>query len=557
MFKNIAKYYILFFLITGQALAQNNIIGYQYAFNNGNDLTYVAITPTSDFHLQTDIDVSNLTQNINQIHFRFKDNAGQWSGIVSQMFITNPETTQAQDLKITGYEYYYNDDVVNKQFVSVNPQDDFHLTDDLDVTNLPHTINQIHIRFIDDKGQWSSMQSKTFMRNPTVNVLTDNKLVSYEYWVDDDTTNMQTIAVQTPTQDLNILDLDMRMYWRGQHILHSRYKDEQGVYSGATTDTIVKVPYPFSLFDMSTTETCAGETVDFTNNSVDYDTVLWDFGDGNTSTDINPSHIYTQAGTYQINLQITETATAQTDNIQQSLMVNTLPATSISSSLSFPACYDETVSLTADANNMNYLWSTGETTQSIDITNAGTYSVQITNPTTSCQVDSDNVNVTFYPEIDNSISYDSNTYQLEATQANATYQWIDCNNNNNPILGETGQSYVPQQSGNYAVEISMNNCNVISDCQVVTIVGIENNQLDNQIAIYPNPAKQFVTINLESSMLKSYEIFNLAGQKIDSQTFYTPQANNQLSVQNLTNGVYFIKLTNNKGQQGTLRFIKE
>jgi gliding motility-associated-like protein len=54
------------------------------------------------------------------------------------------------------------------------------------------------------------------------------------------------------------------------------------------------------------TAACLGEPTDFTNTSA-YDDVLdpdweWDFGDGGTSTDENPSHTYTDAGTYTVEL---------------------------------------------------------------------------------------------------------------------------------------------------------------------------------------------------------------------------------------------------------------
>ena len=32
---------------------------------------------------------------------------------------------------------------------------------------------------------------------------------------------------------------------------------------------------------------------------------------------------------------------------------------------------------------------------------------------------------------------------LTAIATNATYQWLDCNNNNTPIIGETNQSFSP------------------------------------------------------------------------------------------------------------------
>ncbi|RNI15907.1 PKD domain-containing protein [Methanohalophilus sp. RSK] len=52
------------------------------------------------------------------------------------------------------------------------------------------------------------------------------------------------------------------------------------------------------------------ETVDFTNQSSDTDGNIvgwsWDFGDGNTSTDQNPSHQYSSEGTYTATLTVTD-----------------------------------------------------------------------------------------------------------------------------------------------------------------------------------------------------------------------------------------------------------
>jgi hypothetical protein len=44
--------------------------------------------------------------------------------------------------------------------------------------------------------------------------------------------------------------------------------------------------------------------VEFTNNSTQGD-YLWDFGDGNTSSDVNPTHTYAEAGTYTVCLRLT------------------------------------------------------------------------------------------------------------------------------------------------------------------------------------------------------------------------------------------------------------
>lgn len=42
--------------------------------------------------------------------------------------------------------------------------------------------------------------------------------------------------------------------------------------------------------------------VQFENQSLNADAYLWDFGDGNTSTQVNPQHIYAALGTYKIRL---------------------------------------------------------------------------------------------------------------------------------------------------------------------------------------------------------------------------------------------------------------
>lgn len=49
-------------------------------------------------------------------------------------------------------------------------------------------------------------------------------------------------------------------------------------------------------------------TVPFVNLSTNYSSVSWDFGDGITSTEATPSHVYNCAGTYQVTLTVTNNA---------------------------------------------------------------------------------------------------------------------------------------------------------------------------------------------------------------------------------------------------------
>lgn len=54
------------------------------------------------------------------------------------------------------------------------------------------------------------------------------------------------------------------------------------------------------------TVVCIPNPVDFTNNSANGNTFFWDFGDNNTSTDVNPSHVYASAGTYTVTLIVAD-----------------------------------------------------------------------------------------------------------------------------------------------------------------------------------------------------------------------------------------------------------
>ena len=49
----------------------------------------------------------------------------------------------------------------------------------------------------------------------------------------------------------------------------------------------------------------AGETITFTNLTINGDTYEWDFGDDNSSTSKNPTHAYDSVGTYKVTLTAT------------------------------------------------------------------------------------------------------------------------------------------------------------------------------------------------------------------------------------------------------------
>lgn len=60
----------------------------------------------------------------------------------------------------------------------------------------------------------------------------------------------------------------------------------------------------------------------FTNESIRYQSIFWNFGDGSTSTDVNPNHIYTTPGDYIVTLKASDDS-ACIDSIKHTVTIST------------------------------------------------------------------------------------------------------------------------------------------------------------------------------------------------------------------------------------------
>jgi hypothetical protein len=110
-------------------------------------------------------------------------------------------------------------------------------------------------------------------------------------------------------------------------------------------------------------------------------------------------------------------------------------------------------------------------------------------------------NLTVNPAID--VTTTLNSITITANQGAATYQWIDCNNGNQPIAGATGQSFTATANGNYAVIITQNACSDTSVCVLILSVGTNSLSLIQAVNIYPNPSAtgEFILILDKSSVI--------------------------------------------------------
>ena len=79
--------------------------------------------------------------------------------------------------------------------------------------------------------------------------------------------------------------------------------------TATTSDSVNVIPLPnvTCSFHADTTKGCSPLTIQFINTSINSASYLWRFGDGDTSTAMNPIHTYTDSGSYSITLITTNT----------------------------------------------------------------------------------------------------------------------------------------------------------------------------------------------------------------------------------------------------------
>ncbi len=141
-----------------------------------------------------------------------------------------------------------------------------------------------------------------------------------------------------------------------------------------------------------------------------------------------------------------------------------------------------------------------------------------------------NINIT---NLNTSIIANGNT--LTAIQSAATYQWYDCFTNSN-IVGANSATYTPTTSGAYAVIVGNAGCVDTSVCYPYSTSGLSYNKLNTEIKIFPNPAKDQITILANNNA--TFILVNELGQTI--KRFNVLAGENTFDVSDLTPGVYFL-----------------
>lgn len=140
-----------------------------------------------------------------------------------------------------------------------------------------------------------------------------------------------------------------------------------------------------SSFSGDITTSCSVPlTVNFSNTSTNASDAIWDFGDNTTDTTFNPTHTYTSAGTFNVQL-ISSSACGTNTVMQNSYITINPPASPVSAGTSI--CNPASVSLNATGNG-TLTWHDQPTGGTL-LATGGNYVTPVLNTTTTYYVENE------------------------------------------------------------------------------------------------------------------------------------------------------------------------
>lgn len=284
------------------------------------------------------------------------------------------------------------------------------------------------------------------------------------------------------------------------------------------------------------------------------DVVRLDAGEGFQAYQWNtgattPFTSVTVAGTYSVTVT-NEAGCRAADTVTVSF--NPLPVVNLGQDQNL--CQGATLTLEAGAGFAAYQWSTGAVTPAITVSNAGNYTVTVTDAN-GCQAN-DQLRIIVVPNPivdlgpDTTIAFPA-TLTLDAGSGFAGYAWN---------TGATTQTISVDETGEYVATVTDANGCTGSDAVIVTIItGSEDLEgLGGTLTLAPNPAAEWTDLRFREAAAGRYHIsiFDLAGRLLREQTIDAAagEFTTRLDLAQLAKGAYLVKVSAQQGAQ-TIRLI--
>lgn len=443
------------------------------------------------------------------------------------------------------YEYWFDQNYAQKVTVSTTPSSVIVLTSSISTASLQPGVHSFNIRFKDTYGQWSIVQSELIYKAATNQNVNSNKISGYRYWIDTLFSKRVIVTFSVPVNPYVLnAPLTMTNIPKGMHTFNIQFMDSMKRWSIARTDTFQKNSLPISIFTVNNNVFCNYGVVSFTNQSIDGDVYLWNFGDNTTSTLTNVTHTYNAVGNYTASLTITDTITQVSNTQTMLIIISGDPIFSLGNDTT--VCPNSNFQLQALPNQSLYLWNKGATTSVINTPTAGQYWCEVIN-NYGCKW-KDTINIQFHPLTQASFTYSSSNldFQFTNTSSNAqSYYWNFGDGNSSTLANPTHTYLLP---GSYTVMlIASGICGNDTSYQIVNALNIGFVNLEkkeSEIRLFPNPSKgefKLLIKNVEGKFL-IINIFSPEGKLIHQLNEYSinDEFNKNYDLKTLDEGIYLI-----------------
>ncbi|MFT6335473.1 MAG: PKD repeat protein [Halioglobus sp.] len=218
--------------------------------------------------------------------------------------------------------------------------------------------------------------------------------------------------------------------------------------------------------------------VDFENISTGYDTLLWEFGDGNSSTLVAPTHTYETEDTYEVALTVINSC--DTITMVQSINLITLPSAGYSVDVT-EGCLPVTVaySNTSSSNTSALIWSfpggipstSTEENPLVVYETVGNYDVSLK---VSNEVGEDSllsiglISILDVPTVD--FDYIVEKFVVDFTEQSSNYDNLSWDYGDGNTSDEDNPIHTYAEEGAYEVVLNATNiCGTIEESQTVSI----------------------------------------------------------------------------------------
>ena len=276
----------------------------------------------------------------------------------------------------------------------------------------------------------------------------------------------------------------------------------------------------------------------------------WDFGDGSTSTEQNPSYTYTEEGTYTVCLTVENACGTNTTCSDVSFG----GALSVDKTISNETCFevaDGEISVSASGGTPSYTidWQgpNGFTSQEFTISNLmpGTYSFTLVDAANTSFEDEYTVVAAEQIILSSSLIQDeiagnaAGFIELSLVGGTGTYTYLWSN-------GATTANIYDLTAGTFSLVVTDENlCTRSFDFDIENATSVEKIESLVHFKLFPQPASDHLNIDIKnnSGERMTINLISTDGKILETRVYNQAEFTDSWSVDNLSAGLYLMKLT--------------